>query len=49
MKHSVEYRKFDSLVELLLDVSHEEMQRREAEWAIYWMIWIIDNHRVVLR
>ena len=32
MKHSAEYRKFTGLVDHLLTVSHEEMQRREAEY-----------------
>jgi len=32
MKHSAEYRKFTNLVDHLLTVSHEEMQRREAEY-----------------
>jgi hypothetical protein len=32
MKHSAEYRKFTGLVDRLLTVSHEEMQRREAEY-----------------
>jgi hypothetical protein len=32
MKHSAEYRRFTSLVDNLLTVSHEEMQRREAEY-----------------
>jgi hypothetical protein len=32
MKHSVEYRRFTSLVDNLLSVSHEEMQQREAEY-----------------
>ena len=32
MKHSAEYNKFTSLVDSLLVVSHEEMQRREAEY-----------------
>jgi hypothetical protein len=32
MKHSAEYRKFNALVDRLLTVSHEEMQRREAEY-----------------
>ncbi len=32
MKHSAEYRKFTNLVDGLLTVSHEEMQRREAEY-----------------
>jgi len=32
MKHSVEYRKFTELVDQLLTISHEEMQRREAEY-----------------
>jgi hypothetical protein len=32
MKHSAEYRKFTGLVDSLLAVSHEEMQRREAEY-----------------
>ena len=32
MKHSAEYRKFNTLVGRLLTVSHEEMQRREAEY-----------------
>jgi hypothetical protein len=31
MKH-VEYNKFTNLVDRLLTVSHEEMQRREAEY-----------------
>lgn len=32
MKHSAEYRKFTGLVDHLLTVSREEMQRREAEY-----------------
>jgi hypothetical protein len=32
MKHSEEYQKFTGLVDRLLAVSHEEMQRREAEY-----------------
>lgn len=32
MKHSEEYQKFTNLVDKLLTVSHEEMQRREAEY-----------------
>ncbi len=32
MKHSGEYQRFDKLVGDLLSVSHEEMQRREAEY-----------------
>jgi len=32
MRHSAEYRKFTGLVDKLLTVSHEEMQRREAEY-----------------
>jgi hypothetical protein len=32
MKHSAEYRKFTGLVDHLLTVSHEEMQRRETEY-----------------
>jgi hypothetical protein len=32
MKHSAEYRKFNRLVGQLLTVSHEEIQRREAEY-----------------
>jgi hypothetical protein len=32
MKHSAEYRKFTGLVDRLLTVSHEEMQKREAEY-----------------
>lgn len=32
MKHSAEYQRFDKLVGDLLSVSHEEMQRREAEY-----------------
>jgi hypothetical protein len=32
MKHSEEYQKFTNLVDNLLTVSHEEMQRREAEY-----------------
>ncbi len=32
MKHSEEYQKFTNLVDNLLSVSHEEMQRREAEY-----------------
>jgi len=32
MKHSTEFRKFTGLVDRLLTVSHEEMQRREAEY-----------------
>ncbi len=32
MKHSDERETFDSIVGRLLTVSHEEMQRREAEY-----------------
>ncbi len=32
MKHSAEFKAFDALVGQLLAVSHEEMQRREAEY-----------------
>jgi len=32
MKHSDEYQRFTNLVDQLLTVSHEEMQRREAEY-----------------
>jgi hypothetical protein len=32
MKHSEEYQRFTNLVDDLLTVSHEEMQRREAEY-----------------
>jgi hypothetical protein len=32
MKHSAEYDNFTNLVDTLLTVSHEEMQRREAEY-----------------
>jgi hypothetical protein len=32
MKHSAEYRKFTGLVDRLLTVSREEMERREAEY-----------------
>jgi hypothetical protein len=32
MKHSAEYRNFTNLVDTLLTVSREEMQRREAEY-----------------
>jgi hypothetical protein len=32
MKHSAEFKAFDALVGQLLTVSHEEMQRREAEY-----------------
>jgi hypothetical protein len=32
MKHSAEYRNFTNLVDELLSVSHEEIQRREAEY-----------------
>jgi hypothetical protein len=32
MKHSAEYNRFTNLVDRLLTVSHEEMQRREAEY-----------------
>jgi len=32
MKHSVEYNRFTNLVDHLLTVPHEEMQRREAEY-----------------
>lgn len=32
MKHSAEYREFANLVDNLLTVSHDEMQRREAEY-----------------
>jgi hypothetical protein len=32
MKHSEEYNRFTNLVDTLLTVSHEEMQRREAEY-----------------
>jgi hypothetical protein len=32
MKHSAEYQRFSKLVDGLLTVSHEEIQRREAEY-----------------
>ena len=32
MKRSAEYRRFTNLVDRLLTVPHEEMQRREAEY-----------------
>lgn len=32
MKHSAEYKRFEGLVDNLLTVSREEMQRREAEY-----------------
>jgi hypothetical protein len=32
MKHSAEYNKFTNLVDRLLTVPHEEIQRREAEY-----------------
>jgi hypothetical protein len=32
MKHSEEYNRFNNLVDRLLSVSHEEMQKREAEY-----------------
>jgi hypothetical protein len=32
MKHSAEYQNFTNLVDRLMCVSHEEMQRREAEY-----------------
>ncbi|MGC2446364.1 MAG: hypothetical protein WA477_01880 [Candidatus Sulfotelmatobacter sp.] len=32
MKHSAEYERFNGLVDRLLTVSHEELQRREAEY-----------------
>jgi hypothetical protein len=32
MKYSSEYKKFGKLVDGLLTVSHDEMQRREAEY-----------------
>lgn len=32
MKHSEEYQRFNHLVDRLLTVSHEELQRREAEY-----------------
>jgi hypothetical protein len=32
MKHSAEFQAFTNLVDKLLTVSHEEMQRREAEY-----------------
>jgi len=32
MKHSAEYQRFTKLVDNLLTVSQEEMQRREAEY-----------------
>jgi len=32
MKHSEEYNRFTNLVDRLLTVSHEEMQRRESEY-----------------
>jgi hypothetical protein len=32
MKHSTEYNKFTKLVDHLLTVPHEEIQRREAEY-----------------
>jgi hypothetical protein len=32
MKHSEEFQRFNNLVDRLLTVSHEEMQRREVEY-----------------
>jgi len=32
MKHSAEFKAFDTLVEKVLSVSREEIQRREAEY-----------------
>jgi hypothetical protein len=32
MKHSHEFQRFTNLVDRLLEVSHEEIQRREAEY-----------------
>jgi hypothetical protein len=32
MKHSGEYKAFDTLMGELLSVSHEELQKREAEY-----------------
>ncbi len=32
MKHSSEFRNFTNLVDRLLSVSHEEMQKRETEY-----------------
>jgi hypothetical protein len=32
MKHSAEYNAFTKIVDTVLSVSHEEMQRREAEY-----------------
>jgi hypothetical protein len=32
MKHSAEYQNFTKLVDQLMTVSHEEMQRREADY-----------------
>lgn len=32
MKHSEDYNRFTNLVDRLLAVSHEEMQKREAEY-----------------
>lgn len=32
MKHSAEYRSFTNLVDRVLSVPHEEIQRREAEY-----------------
>jgi hypothetical protein len=32
MKHSAEYKRFEGLVDHLLTVPHEEMQRREAAY-----------------
>jgi hypothetical protein len=32
MKHSVEYKRFTALVDQVLTVSREEMQRREAAY-----------------
>ena len=32
MKHSAEYERFTSLVDKVLSVPHEEMQRRESEY-----------------
>lgn len=32
MKHSAERKAFDALIDKVLSVSHEEIQRREAEY-----------------
>jgi hypothetical protein len=33
MKHSAEFNAFDAIMGKVLSVSHEEMKRREAEYA----------------